>query len=91
MRKRSWDGVHRVGIDLIVLCAIVLPAGRNFARRPTFMILSMVLFKTVRPGRNFPQPKHQLSDQREFHSLKHCVIPVVRQFLFLNLVSSNVI
>ena len=36
MRKRSWDGVHRVGIDLIVLYAIVLPAGRNFAQAPDF-------------------------------------------------------
>ena len=36
MRKRSWDGVHRVGIDLIVLYAIVLRAGRSFAQAPDF-------------------------------------------------------
>ena len=34
MRKRSWDGVHRGGIDLTVLYAFVLPAGRNFAAAP---------------------------------------------------------
>ena len=36
MRKRSWDGVHRVGNDLTALFAIVLPAGRNFAQAPDF-------------------------------------------------------
>ena len=36
MRKRSWNGVHKVGIDLTVLYAIVLPAGRNFAQAPDF-------------------------------------------------------
>ena len=36
MRKRSWDGVHRVGTDCTVLYAIVLPAGRNFAQAPDF-------------------------------------------------------
>ena len=36
MRKRSWDGVHRVGIHLTVLFAIVPPAGRNFAQAPEF-------------------------------------------------------
>ena len=36
MRKRSWDGAHRVGIDLTVLFAIVLPAWRNFAQAPEF-------------------------------------------------------
>ena len=51
------------------------------------MILSLVLFETARPVRNFAQ----LSGQCEFHSLQHCVIPVVRQFLFLNLVSPNFI
>ena len=36
MRKRSWDGVLRVGTDLTVLYAIVLSAGRNFAQAPDF-------------------------------------------------------
>ena len=36
MRKRSWDVVHEVGIDLIVLYAIVPLAGRNFAQAPDF-------------------------------------------------------
>ena len=36
MRKRSWDEVRRVGIDLNVLYAIVLLAGRNFAQAPNF-------------------------------------------------------
>ena len=36
MVNRSWDGVHRVGIDFTVLYAIVLPAGRNFAQAPDF-------------------------------------------------------
>ena len=36
MRNRSWDGVHRVGIDLTVLHAIVLAARRNFAQAPDF-------------------------------------------------------
>ena len=36
MSKRSWDGVHRVGTDLTVLYAIVLPAERNFAHASDF-------------------------------------------------------
>ena len=36
MRKRSWDGVYRVGTDLTALFAIVLQAGRNFAQATDF-------------------------------------------------------
>ena len=51
------------------------------------MILSLVLFETARFGRNFAQ----LSSQCEFGILQHCVIPVVRQFVFVNLGSPNLI
>ena len=87
MRKRSWDGVHRVGTDLIVLYAIVLPAGEISPRHLTFMILSLVLFENARQGRIFAQ----VSSQYEFGSLQHCIIPLVRQFLFLKRGSSNFI
>ena len=36
MKKRSWDGVHRVGTDSTFLFAIVLPAGQFFAQAPDF-------------------------------------------------------
>ena len=36
MRKGSWDGVHKVGTDLTVLYAIVLPVRRNFAQEPDY-------------------------------------------------------
>ena len=36
MRKRSWDGVRRVGTDLTVLYATVPPAGQNLSHAPDF-------------------------------------------------------
>ena len=36
MRKRSWEGVHKVGTDCTVFYAIVLPGGRDFAQAPDF-------------------------------------------------------
>ena len=48
---------------------------------------SLVLLEIARTGRTFAQ----LSNQREFHSLRHCVIPTVRQFPVLNLISLNFI
>ena len=78
----EYTGLGFILLRYMLLC---FKLGEISPARPIFMFLSLVLFETARPSRNFAQ----LSDQRAFHSLQHCVIPVVRQFLFLNLVSPN--
>ena len=51
------------------------------------MILSLILFVIAKAARNFAQ----LSSQYEVGILRHCLIPVAQQLVFLNLGSINLI